>query len=66
MLAVKPLIDRLGWGTRLQHIVPKLRRSACKSKGHIELQIVYVGGSGEAMLGAGDKKPDKDTGWKSG
>ncbi|GGC19784.1 hypothetical protein GCM10011363_40590 [Marivita lacus] len=66
MLAVKPLIDRLGWETRLQDIVPKLRCSACKSKGYIELQIVYVSGSGEALLGAGDKKPENETGWKSG
>ena len=66
MLAVKPLIDRLGWETRLQDVVPKLRCSACKSKGNIEFQIVYVGGSGEAMLGAGVKMPENATGWKSG
>lgn len=52
MLPVEPLIDRLGWEARLQDVVPNLRCSRCKAKGQAELQIVFVGGFEEAMLGA--------------
>lgn len=66
MLAVKPLIERLGWETRLQDVVPNLRCSSCKAKGQVELQIVYVGGSGEALLGGKATKDPKPTGRVSG
>lgn len=66
MLPVKPLIDRLGWEARLQDVVPNLRCSRCKAKGQVEFQIVFVGGSGEAMLGAKATRDPKPTGKLSG
>jgi hypothetical protein len=62
MLAVAVLIDRMGWEARLADIVPNLRCSSCKAKGQVEFQIVYVGGSGEAMLGARFTKNPKSDG----
>ena len=52
MLTVKPLIEKLGWETNLKDVVPNLRCSSCKVKRQVEFQIVFVGGSGEAMLEA--------------
>lgn len=62
MLPVKMLIERLGWEARLADVVPKLTCSQCKSKGQVEFQIVYVGGSGDAMLGAKAAKDPKSDG----
>lgn len=66
LVAVKPLIERLGWETRLQDVVPNLRCSSCKAKGQVEFQIVYVGGSGEALLGGKATRDPKPTGRLSG
>ena len=52
LLPVKTLIDRLGWEARVADVIPKLRCCSCKALGEITYQIVYVGGSGDAMLGA--------------
>lgn len=62
MLAVKPLIERLGWEARLQDVVPNLRCSSCKAKGQVTFQIVFVGGSGEALLGGKATKDPNPTG----
>lgn len=73
MLAVKALIERLergsatasrprGWEARLQHVVSRLSCSRCKARGQVEFQIVYVGGSGEALLGGKATKDPKPTG----
>jgi hypothetical protein len=62
MLAVAVLIERLGWEVRLADVVPKLTCSHCKAKGAVEFQIVYVGSSGEAMLGGKATKDPKPTG----
>lgn len=62
MLPVKPLIDRLGWEARIQDVVPNLRCSSCKAKGQVTFQIVFVGGSGEALLGGKDTLDQKPTG----
>lgn len=70
LLAVKPLIERLGWEIRLQDVVPQLRCSGCKAtrygridlEGQVEFQIVYVGGSGEALLGGKSTIDPKPTG----
>lgn len=62
LLAVKPLLVRLGWEARLQDVVPKLTCSHCKAKGQVEFQIVYVGGSGEALLGGKSTRDPKPTG----
>lgn len=56
------LIDKVGWEARLQDVVPRLSCSRCKAKGAVEFQIVYVGSSGEAMLGAKAVKDPKATG----
>lgn len=66
MLSVKLLIDRLGWEARLQDVAPNLRCSSCKAKGQVEFQIVYVGGSGEALLGGKATRDPKPTGRLSG
>lgn len=42
--------------------MPQLRCSGCKAKGEVGFQIVFVGCSGEAMLGAEGKKHPKATG----
>ena len=62
MLPVKMLIDRLGWEARLADVVPKLTCGHCKAKGQVEFQIVYVGSSGHAMLGAKAGKDPKSDG----
>jgi hypothetical protein len=66
LLAVKPLIERLGWEARLTDVVPNLRCSSCKAKGQVTFQIVFVGGSGEALLGGKATKEPKPTGRLSG
>lgn len=73
MLPVKMLIDRLergsatasrpkGWEARVADVVPRLSCSRCKAKGQVECQILFVGGSGEAMLGAKVMKDPKSDG----
>lgn len=62
MLAVAVLINRMGWEVRLADVVPKLTCSHCKAKGQVEFQIVYVGGSGEALLGGKATRDPKPTG----
>ncbi|MHA6326784.1 hypothetical protein [Roseivivax sp. CAU 1753] len=52
MVAVKYLIDTVGRETDVQEVVPKLRCSKCHVKGQATFVITYVGGSGEALLGA--------------
>lgn len=61
MLPVTALIDKVGWEARLQDVVPRLSCSHCKAKGQVEFQILFVGGSGEAMLGAKAVKDPKAT-----
>lgn len=62
LFAVAGLIERLGWEARLADVVPKLTCSRCKAKGKVEFQIVYVGGSGEALLGGKSTIDPKPTG----
>lgn len=62
LLAVAVLIERLGWEARLADVVPKLTCSHCKAKGQVEFQIVYVGHSGEALLGGKATKDPKSDG----
>lgn len=52
----------MGWEARLADVVPKLTCSHCKAKGQVEFQIVYVGGSGEALLGGKATRDPKPTG----
>lgn len=62
MLPVTGLIDKVGWEARLQDVVPRLSCSRCKAKGAVEFQILFVGGSGDAMLGAKAVKDPKSDG----
>ena len=62
LMPVQFLIEKLGWETRLQNIIRRFTCKHCKAIGQIEYQIVYVGGSGEAMLGAESKQHPKSTG----
>jgi hypothetical protein len=52
LLPVTTAIEVFGREAPVQHVVKRARCSRCKAKGAVSLQIVYVGGSGEAMLGA--------------
>ena len=60
-LAVKTLIARFGMTTQVRNLTSKMRCENCKAKGNVEFRIIYIGGSGEAMLGAsqlpGNKRP---------
>lgn len=42
--------------------MPNLRCSSCKAKGQVDLQIVFVGGSGETLLGGKAAKDPKADG----
>lgn len=42
--------------------MPNLRCSRCKAKGQVEFQIVFVGGSGEALFGCKASKIQNTTG----
>lgn len=46
----------------MQDIANRFTCRQCKAIGQIEYQIVYVGGSGDAMLGAESKHHPKSTG----
>ena len=61
-MPVQFLIEKLGWEVRLQNITRRFTCRQCKAIGQIEYQIVYVGGSGDAMLGAESKLHPKPTG----
>lgn len=61
LLAVSMLIDKVGWKARVADVVPKLSCSHCKAKGEVDFQIVFVGGSGDAMLEAKAVKDPKAT-----
>ena len=52
MVAVKSLIDTFGIEASDQEIIPKLRSSLCRTKGRATFFIAFVGGFGEAILGA--------------
>ena len=45
LLAVQPLIDRLGRDANVHDAVAKLRCSKCHAKGKASFVITYVGGS---------------------
>jgi hypothetical protein len=62
LLPVRVLIDKVGWKARLQDVVSRLACSRCKAKGAVEFQILFVGGSGEAMLAAKVVKDPKSDG----
>lgn len=59
---------------RMQDVVPNLRCSGCKAtrygridlEGQVTFQIVFVGGSGEALLGGKATKDPKPTEMLSG
>ena len=52
LVSVLSLIQKLGKDVRVDEVVPKARCGHCKAKGKATYVITYVGGSGEAMLGA--------------
>ena len=55
LLAVQLLIDRLGRETNVHDAVKRLRCSSCGAKRKAYFMTTYVGGSGEALLGARNK-----------
>lgn len=52
LLPVALLIERLGHETNVHDAVKRLMCSSCGAKGKASFVITFVGGSGEAMLGA--------------
>jgi hypothetical protein len=52
LVSVLSLIKKLGKDMRVDEVIPKARCGHCKAKGKATHVITYVGGSGEAMLGA--------------
>jgi hypothetical protein len=62
MLPEKVLIERLGWEARLANAVPRLICSHCKAKSQVDFQLVYVGSTGDAMLGTTVSKNPNATG----
>ena len=52
LVAVQTLIEHLGKETTVHHAVTNCRCSNCQVKGKASFRIVFVGGAGDAMLGA--------------
>ena len=52
LVSVLSLIQQLGKDVLVDEVIPKARCGHCKAKGKATYVITYVGGSGEAMLGA--------------
>jgi len=52
MMPVTALIEVFGREATVQHAAKRARCSRCKVRGQNTFRIVFVGGSGEAMLGA--------------
>lgn len=52
LLPVTSLIEVFGREASVPHVVKRARCSECGAKGRNTFRIVYVGGSGEAILGA--------------
>ena len=48
---VSLFIEKYGKNAILNDVVKKARCTRCKTKGNAESRIIFVGGSGEAMLG---------------
>ena len=52
LVPVQTLIEHLGKETKVHHAVTKCRCSNGQVKGKASFRIVFVGGAGDAMLGA--------------
>lgn len=52
LLPVTAAIEAFGLDATVQHVASRARCSRCKAKGQNTFRIVFVGGSGEALLGA--------------
>ena len=50
-MPVSLFIEKYGKDAILNDVVKKARCTRCKTKGNAESRIIFVGGSGEAMLG---------------
>ena len=50
-MPVSLFIEKYGKNAILNDVVKKARCTRCKTKGNAESRIIFVGGSGEAMLG---------------
>ena len=55
LLPVTSAIEVFGREANVQYVAKRARCSGCKAKGQNTFQILYVGSSGEAMLGATEK-----------
>lgn len=62
MIAVSRLLEGLHWTEKLDSVRARLTCQKCKARGRNSVQIIYVGASGEAMLGASAKRRPRETG----
>ena len=56
MVTVTAFIKKFGLEATVDEVVAKARCSKCRLKNMAESRIVFVGGSGEAMLGTATKQ----------
>jgi len=56
LVPVTALIEKFGREVELNEVVAKARCSHCRIKNQAESRIVFVGGSGQAMLGTATRQ----------
>lgn len=61
LLSVGLLGEKVGWDAKLADLLPRMSCGGSKAKGHVQVQIVFVGGSWDAMLGAESDRQPKAT-----
>jgi hypothetical protein len=59
LIPVTAFIAKFGQEAELNEVVTKARCSRCRIKNNAESRIVFVGGSGQAMLGTAIKQSDQ-------
>ena len=56
LIPVTAFIEKFGREAELNEVVQKARCSRCRIKNNAESRIVFVGGSGQAMLGTATRQ----------
>jgi hypothetical protein len=59
LIPVTAFIEKFGREAELNVVVQKAQCSHCRIKNNAESRIVFVGGSGQAMLGTAIKQSDQ-------
>tara|TARA_B100000787_G_scaffold18308_1_gene12778 strand:+ start:505 stop:795 length:291 start_codon:yes stop_codon:yes gene_type:complete len=60
LIPVTAFIEKFGREAELNDVVTKARCSRCRIKNQAESRIVFVGGSGQAMLGTATRQETKE------